>query len=309
MDMRQLRALVTIADTGSMTKAAEVLHIVQPALSRQLKLLEEELGVILFERNRSGMKLSNEGKILLDYARRALLELERARAELQPTTLSVTGSVALGLLPSLSERLACALMESAALNYPGIKLHFSVGYAGHIQQWLEQGDIDLALLYYPDTSKTIELSPVFHEQLWVAAPPDAGLHVDRAITLADLQSRPLILPAVSHGIRSLVDHLAALNQLKLEIKAETNSLDVQKALVKAGHGWTILPLLAFIDELKQASLCGSPLSDAALQRTIAIAQSALRRQSLAVRCIKELLHQAIQTLHQTENWQGSRWLV
>lgn len=309
MDMRQLRAVVTIADTGSMTRAAEVLHIVQPALSRQLKLLEDELGVCLFDRSRNGMKLTTEGQILLDYARRALNELERARAELLPTKLSVTGNVALGLLPSLSEHLACAMMNTVALRYPAIKLRFSVGYAGHIQDWLEHGEIDLALLYHPDSSGIFELLPVFHEQLWVAAPVSAGLHDQQTIALADLQHKPLILPAASHGIRNMVDQLAALHQLELSISAETNSLDIQKALVIAGHGWTILPLPAFIAELNAGQLCGAALSDPSLQRTIAIAQSRTRRQPLAVRCIKEILFEELKALHQNHQWQGSQWLA
>ncbi len=308
MDLRQLRALVCIADTGSMTRAAEVLHIVQPALSRQLKLLEDDLGVILFERSRHGMTLTHEGQILLDYARRALQELERARIEIQPATQFIQGKVALGLLPSLSERLACALMQSCQQRYPGIRLHFSVAYAGHMQNWLDQGEIDLALLYHPDPSTALQLTPVFHEQLWVAAPSSAGLCANQQIALAELQQQALILPSVSHGIRTLVDHLAAFSRLDLSIIAETNSLDIQKALVISGHGWTILPLLAFIDELKQGKLCGAPLSDPSLQRTIAVAQSALRRTPLAVRCVRELLLDELKQLHQNEQWQGSQWI-
>lgn len=308
MDLRHLRALVCIAETGSMTRAAEILHIVQPALSRQLKLLEEDVGAVLFERGRHGMSLTNEGQILLDYTRRALQELERARIEIQPNTQSIQGKVALGLLPSISERLACSLMQRCQHDYPGIRLHFSVAYAGHMQDWLDQGDIDLALLYHPDPSASLQLTPVFHEQLWLAAPADAGLQVDRPVALAELQQQALILPSVSHGIRTLVDHLTAFSQLKLNIIAETNSLDIQKALVINRQGWTILPLIAFIRELREGRLSAAPLSDPSLQRTIAIAQSAVRRQPVAVRCVRELLLDELKRLHQHEQWQGSQWI-
>ena len=103
MDVRQLAALVAVAETGSVTRAAEVLHLVQPAVSRQIKLLEDELGAPLFERTRHGMALTDDGRILLQHARRALSELERARAEIRPASGELRGLVTLGLSPSIAE--------------------------------------------------------------------------------------------------------------------------------------------------------------------------------------------------------------
>jgi DNA-binding transcriptional LysR family regulator len=137
MDFRQLKALLAIADTGSMTKAAEMLNIVQPAVSRQLKLLEEDVGVVLFERHRMGMQLTPDGEILAAYARRVLQELERARGEIRPGQHALQGKVSVGLLPSTAERLAYAGQPLRA-RISGIRLQFLVGYAGHMQTWLEQ---------------------------------------------------------------------------------------------------------------------------------------------------------------------------
>ena len=103
MDVRQLAALVAVAETGSVTRAAEVLRLVQPAVSRQIKLLEDELGAPLFERTRHGMALTDDGRILLEHARRALSELERARAEIRPASGELRGLVTLGLSPSIAE--------------------------------------------------------------------------------------------------------------------------------------------------------------------------------------------------------------
>src|SRR5437868_12996900 len=98
MDVKQLKALVTVAEAGSVTRAAELLHLVQPAVTRQIRALERELGVVLFERTRQGMRPTDAGMILLEHARRALNELERARVEIQPTPGMVTGIVTVGLL-------------------------------------------------------------------------------------------------------------------------------------------------------------------------------------------------------------------
>ena len=118
MDVRQLAALVAVAETGSVTRAAEVLHLVQPAVSRQVKLLEDELGAPLFERTRQGMRLTDDGQILLEHARRALSELERARAEIRPVSGELRGLVTLGLSPSFAEPIGEALVARLAAEHP-----------------------------------------------------------------------------------------------------------------------------------------------------------------------------------------------
>src|SRR5262245_16173204 len=106
MDIRQLRAFLTVADTGNVTRAAELLNLVQPAVSRQLGLLEDDIGAKLFERQRHGMALTEAGRALVGYARRALLELDRARAEIKGSAGGIGGLVSLGLLPSTCNLLA-----------------------------------------------------------------------------------------------------------------------------------------------------------------------------------------------------------
>src|SRR5690349_38592 len=156
MDIKQLRALVTVAETGNVTRASTLLNIVQPAVSRQLKLLEEELGVVLFDRSRHGMDLTEAGRTLVEYARRVLNELERARAEIAPARGSIGGIVTVGLLPSTCDLLSSALVRAVAARYPGIRIRISTGYAGHLQRWLETGEIDTALLYDPKPTPAIQ---------------------------------------------------------------------------------------------------------------------------------------------------------
>src|SRR5258707_13210425 len=98
MDIKQLKALVTVVEVGSVTRAAELLHLVQPAVTRQIHALEHELGVPLFERTRQGMRPTEAGTTLAERARRALTELDRARSELSPVPGTVTGLVSIGLL-------------------------------------------------------------------------------------------------------------------------------------------------------------------------------------------------------------------
>jgi LysR family transcriptional regulator, nitrogen assimilation regulatory protein len=257
VDIKQLRALVTIAETGSVTKAAALLHIVQPAVSRQLRLLEEDVGVALFSRGRYGMELTESGEIFVEYARRALAELDRARSEVKPAA-GVAGVVTIGLLPSTCDLLASELVARVANAYPAIRLRISMGYTGHLQNWLELGEVDAALLYDPKPSPILQVQPLLEERLWVVGRPETGFNAVSPVALWEIAGEPLILPNAPHGIRSLVEQTCAADGIELSIAAETNAMGVQKGLVLGGLGLTILPSIAIVDDVARGLLSAAP---------------------------------------------------
>ena len=307
MDIKQLRALVTIAETGSVTKAATLLHIVQPAVSRQLRLLEEDVGTALFSRGRYGMELTNAGEIFVEYARRALAELDRARAELQPAT-DVRGVVTVGLLPSTCELLASELVAGVAKAFPAVRLRILMGYTGHLQNWLEVGDVDVSLLYDPKPSPTLQVQPLLEERLWIVGRPEAGFNAHSPVELRQIAGEPLILPNAPHGIRSLVEQAYASAGINLTVTAETNAMSVQKGLVLDGLGFTILPSIAIVDDVARGALSAAPLSDANLQRRIVLALPNTRRVPIAVRCVVELLVKQMNDAVRCGKWTVARWL-
>ena len=308
MDLKQLRAFLTIADTGNVTRAAELLHLVQPAVSRQLRLLEEDIGVELFERERHGMVLTEKGKTLQIYARRAMLELDRARAELDSATEEIGGLVTIGLLPSTSDLLASALLTVVAQHHPRIRTRIAMGYAGTLHQWLETGEIDAALLYGAEKLPNIQARPLLEEALWVVGPPSAGLRKSKPRPLASLAGKPMILPSGPHGIRTLVDHACAVADMRLTITAETNAMSIQKSLVIGGHGWTILPPIAFADELARRTVSAAPLSEPQITRTIVLALPANRPSGPHVRRTAELLVDCAESGVKRGAWLEAKWL-
>ncbi|SIT49419.1 Transcriptional regulator, LysR family [Paraburkholderia piptadeniae] len=308
MDIKQLRALLAVAETGSVTRAAEALHIVQPAVSRQLKLLEEDVGIALFERGRYGMELTESGEILAQHARRALLELDRARSEIQPSNAQISGIVTVGLLPSTSDLLAGPLLDEVKNQHPAVNLRISVGYAGYLRDWLESGEVDAALLYNPKATPTIQVQPLLEESLCVVGPWSAQLSSDRSIALADLAAWPLILPSAGHGIRNLLEQACPGTGMKLNVVAETNSMNVQKNLVVRGHGYTILPSIAVTEDVARKQLGASPLSDQELQRTIVLALPNTRRIPMAVRAVASLLEREMKLAVERGDWPTARWI-
>ena len=308
MDFKQLRAFLTVADTGNVTRAAEMLHLVQPAVSRQLRLLEEDIGAGLFERERHGMVLTDAGKALLVHGRRAMLELDRARAEIGGAPDRIGGLVTIGLLPSTGDLMASPLLSAVSQHYPGIRLRIAMGYAGTLQQWLETGEIDAALLYGAQRSPNLHTRALLEEALWVVGPPAAKLRRHKPVALASLAAMPLILPSGPHGIRTLVDHACAVSNVQLTIAAETNAMSIQKSLVLGGHGLTILPPVAFAEDLNRKQVSAAPLCDPAIVRTIVLAVPANRAVGPHVQRTVDLLVQCAKDAVDRGAWLEARWL-
>lgn len=309
MDFKQLRTFLTIADVGNMTRAAEILNLVQPAVSRHIKLLEDDVGTELFERHRHGMVLTEAGRSLLGYARRALLELDRARAEISGTVAgNVTGLVSLGLLPSTVDLLSGPLVSAVAEEYPGIQVRITVGYAGTLLQWLQTGEVDAALLYGAERNTQVQHTPLVEEALWVIGPPECGLSPDKPVQLRELAGHVFVLPSAPHGIRTLVEQATAGMEIRLRISAETNALSVQRSLVLGGHGLTILPPIAVADDLRNGKLVGAPLASPGISRSIVLALPTHRPTPRHVQCAVESLIIEARRAIDTGSWPEGRWV-
>ncbi|MFF3872204.1 LysR substrate-binding domain-containing protein [Streptomyces sp. NPDC001978] len=292
VDIKQLKALVTVAEVGSVTRAAELLHLVQPAVTRQIRTLENELGTALFERSRQGMQPTEAGATLVERARRALNELERARAEIQPAPGVITGIVTVGLLDSTCDLLAEPLVSTIARAHPGIELRLLTAYSGHLQQWLDANDLDLALLYNLTSTPSLNAEPLVRERLWAVGPPSAGLRPDEPVPFREVAAQPMVMPAVGHGLRTVIDAAAARAGADLKVAVQTNSMHVQKQLVRAGHGWTILPGVGIAEDVAQASLSAAPLSEPEAWRSIVLGTSrTVRTTPTASMVAKELTRQ------------------
>ncbi len=307
MDIKQIRTLIAIAETGSATRAGELLHLVQPAVSRHIRMLEEECGVPLFERERHGMVLTDAGRTLVEYGRRALRELDKARAEIGPAANAVAGRVAIGLLASTSRLLAAELVGRLRTRHPRVTLSVNVGYSGNVVQWLEAGEVELALLYDTRSSTGLQVEALLDERLYVIGAP-GEIAPERPFSLKALENRPMVFPSVSHGLRSSIEHALAVAGIAVDVVAETNVLDLQKSLVAKGFGYTILPSSAVLDELAQGSLSGAPVGSPELSRRIVLARSAARRPSPAGVAVAAELVALMKEMIEAKAWPGAAWI-
>jgi len=293
MEMNQLIPMVTVAEVESVTRAAQMLHLVQPAVTRQIQTLENELGVTLFERSRHGMLLTSAGEVFLVRARRALQELERARSELTPALGDVKGLVSVGVLESLLDLIVPPLVDSVAERYPRVKLQVLAGFSGYLKEWLDDGIVDVALLYNLADTPAIRTEPLLSELLWAVAPPEAGLLPTEPVTWRRVLGESLILPIVGHGLRTLIDKVWVDIPSEPKIALETNSMSVQKQMVLTGRGWTILPAAGVARDVQQGKFSGAPLTEPSLSRAVIVGLPRTNRIPRAVEAVAaELLRVA-----------------
>jgi DNA-binding transcriptional LysR family regulator len=302
VDIKQLKALVTVVETGSVTRAAELLHLVQPAVTRQIRALEHELGVSLFERTRHGMRPTEAAMSLAERARRALTELDRARAELSPAPGTVTGLVSVGLLESTADLLAQPLVSAVLRDHPAIELRVLTAYSGHLQQWLDDGDLDLSLLYSLASTPSLNVRNLIKEKLWVVAPAGDGLTAGQPVPLAAAACHPLVLPAPGHSLRVLIDRAVANAGVAVDIAVQTNSMTLQKQLVRGGHGWTILPGAGIAVDVTAGTLSAAPLTEPDVHRSIAIGRPRSGPVSPAARIVADELIRQVHAAARRSQW-------
>ena len=307
MEVKQLKALVTVVEVGSVTKAAELLRIVQPAVTRQIRTLEHELGMPLFERTRHGMRPTAAGLSLADRARRALTELDRARAELTPTPGVITGIVSVGLLESTADLLTEPLVSAVLGNHPGIELRVLTAYSGHLQQWLDCGDLDLSLLYNLTSSPSLNVTPLVREKLWVVAPPGDGLCVEQPVSMARVAAQPIVMPASGHGLRTLIDRAAAQAEVELGIAVQTNSMTMQKRLVLGGHGWTLLPAAGIGQDVADGLLSAAPLTEPEVWRSIVLGVPRTGRITPAAMAVATELVRQVRIAARSSRWPSAQF--
>lgn len=292
MTLTQLSYFLLVADVGSLSKAAVLMSVAQPVISRQIKRLEAELGVELFYRNGRGAVLSEEGKRLAIHARSAMNSLQQARSEIAAMRLTPRGTVVIAMPPSIGWVLTTALVRRCRREYPDIHLHMMEGFSGHVSEWLSSGHIDIGVVYDAPRRPMLAAEPLFADELVLLGPTSDPAAVGNAsIAAARLGEIPLILPAHPHGLRILVDDvltkLGVVPKIELEVEAMTATL----SLVEQGAGYTILSETAAQHLLGTGRIRSWPIVDPVITRQLILATSTQRPMSVATRVVSRMLRE------------------
>ncbi|MBY6410205.1 nitrogen assimilation transcriptional regulator [Rhodococcus sp. BP-252] len=245
MDTRRLYSFVRIVDAGSITRAADILHIAQPALSQQMTALESHFGQQLLIRSKQGVEPTDAGKALYRHAQVILRQVESAQAEVSVVGRELAGGVSVGLAPySTVAAIALPLLTAVRARYPSILLHINENFGGVLSEAMMTGRMDMALLYDAGPIKGVTFERLLTEELMVVAPSGTGLpgEVGSAVSLLDLLEVPLLLPGRMHTIRKVVGAAFESALAQPKIVAEVESVTLMGQAVRSGLGATVLPL-------------------------------------------------------------------
>lgn len=238
MDLKQLEYFVRVAELGSFTRASIELNVAQPALSRQVRLLEVELRQNLLTRNGRGATPTEAGKLLLEHGRGILHQVAVAREELGTVRGSLAGRVSIGLPPSLSRLITVPLTREFRQQLPHAQLTLTEGFSLRMYEGLRVGHLDIAVLYNPDRSPELETATLHEEELVLIS---AREKVRAPVALKDVAALPLIVPSRPNAFRMLIESAMTRIGSKPRIVLEVDGLNAILSLVKEGLGHAVLP--------------------------------------------------------------------
>jgi LysR family transcriptional regulator, nitrogen assimilation regulatory protein len=291
MDLKQIEYFVRVAELGSFTRASVALNIAQPALSRQVRLLEVELRQNLLVRNGRGATPTEAGKLLLDHGRGILHQVQRAREDLGRVRGGLAGRVAVGMPPSVAKVLTVPLIRAFKARMPEAVVSVSEALSVSLHESLAMGRIDIALLYNPLPSPDIELTQLVEEAMVLVQHATHASKEGQGISLRELATVPLVIASRPNALRTLVEtELGALGlrpRIALEIDGVAATLD----LVADGAGAAILPANAVRTAAHPEHYSMRPVNG--LRSRLSLAISAQRPATLTQQAMQTLISETV----------------
>lgn len=304
MDVVQLKTLIHVAELGSLSKASDRLHIAQPALSRQIRQLEKELGVYLFDRHGRGMIITEAGNEVLQHATRIMDELEAIRSSVAAGPGALRGAVAIGTTPTIAEIMTVRLAKRIREENPDLSIRFTSAFSGYLLDWVQRGELELVISYDLEPLHTLRIVPVMMENLVLVGPPSAGLTLEQAVGFASLAQEQLVLPSPRHGLRKIMDQCAGEVGFKIVASIEADSFGAMIDLVRNGFGLTALPLASIYSHLQAGTLCAAPLVEPTPMRKLVMVTPADRKVSQATRYVGDTFVELASELVGQGIWAG-----
>jgi LysR family transcriptional regulator, nitrogen assimilation regulatory protein len=290
MTLTQLRYFVSVSRHKSLSRAARELNVSQPALTRQIKLLEGELKCELLIRHPSGVSLTDSGQILWERALRQLRDLDQIRVDVTDASFAPSGRLRIGCPPSLIPRLLIRPLDQFMTRHPKVLIEIQEDLSDRLAHAVLLDRLDVALVSstVPERNSNFLSEPLFTEPVWLMGPRGAR-HTMRRHKLHEL---PLILTRTNNAARDLTERKMAVSGHHLNVVAETDSPRLILEMMKAGLGYTIAPYLTFLDALRRRELAGCPIGSLVVQRFIITRKD--RSANQAIQLFKSLIQPEIE---------------
>jgi len=253
VDLRRLEIFLKVAELGSFSRAADALFLTQPTVSEHVRALEDELGVQLLDRLGRGTTPTKAGTLLLGYARRLLTLSREAQQAIEQFQGRVSGELVLGGSTIPGEYVLPALIGAFRAKYPDVSISLRIGGSRQVQEWVEQGHVEIGVVGALPVSRTLEARQLMADDLVLAVPPEHPWVARKTVSVEDVKREPLILRERGSGTRETLEH--ALEEVGLDLAAfhvvaEIASTQAVKQAVRAGLGVSFVSHRAVEDECR-----------------------------------------------------------
>jgi LysR family transcriptional regulator, nitrogen assimilation regulatory protein len=290
MNVKQLEYFLAVVRANGFSKAATILGLTQPALSRQVARLEEEVGVRLLSRNGRGAELTDAGQALVGHAGAILERIEQARADMSQRQQSPRGRVTVGLPPRVAGTITTDLVMAFRDRFPEASISIAEALSIPLREWLTSGRIDVAVLFDPPASPALNFELLVRESLVMVS----NEVIPNPIRFSQALDYPMVLPSRPHALRQLIESAARPRKLTLKVVAEVDSIHAVIPLVQKGLASTLLPVSAIYDPAKVAQLNVSRVIAPSIRNALVLAQAKAKPDTPLTRVTRELLRDLIE---------------
>jgi DNA-binding transcriptional LysR family regulator len=252
MELTQLRYFVTIAETSSFTEAAARVHVSQPALSYQIKQLENELGARLFERTSRRVSLTTDGRAFLPLAQSVLSKADEAKHIMEERLGVESGEVSFGTIPSVGAQVVPHILSTFRVNFPGVTVRLVEAGSQELERSVLDGESDFAILSAPSATERLDVTPLMVEELLLVAPLHHELAQQPSVSIRQLAGEQFVLLGESFTLTQQIKAFCQRAGFEPRVAYRTDSLESLRSFVRHGLGVSILPRLAMeypVDEM------------------------------------------------------------
>ena len=269
MDLRQFRYFIQAAKRQNFRRAAEDLRVAQSALTRQVQVLEHELGFLLFDRVKRGVRLTAAGQRLLERSQVILGEVDRLKETLQIEAHVPSGPASLAAPPSIGRLLFSRLAQTFLKSYPKVTLSLVEGWTSNAVAQLRRGELSLAVLSDPPPDPMLEYVKLFTESIYLVGRPDDAWLKKRSIEVKNLGDLPLVMTSKSNRTRQLIENSAAREGARLDVRLELESPETLQQLLLSGRIYGLLPYSSIYHGAQTRRLGAVPIRGLAITRYLA----------------------------------------
>ncbi|CAN5793593.1 LysR substrate-binding domain-containing protein [soil metagenome] len=289
MNLQQIEYFVRVAELGSFTRAAAMLNVSQPTLSRHVSQLELELRTHLMTRTGRGIELTEAGKSLLSYGN-AITELTRqATEEIQSLRDKPTGRLSVGLPPRVADVLTRGLVGFFRDELPSGTISITEGLSIALREALILGQVEIAILFDPQPTAKLEFMSLFREDLVLCGQPTRQLPLPKRLDATMLPRYPVVVPSMPHANRQVIEAGLRPANIQLKVVAEIDAVQSLVALAQEGHAYAIVPRSATLRGVREGTLKASTIAHPRLSINLVLAFSKARPLSRLARSTVEFM--------------------